>query len=435
MITKVGMYRDKRNKDHPWVVRWFGEYDPLKYKQKQYSKGFPTKHAAEEFRTSKQMELNKEGIRNEPKEILLDEFVKSFWATKNKTYRIETKKVYSNTFQQLEVFFGPDFPIRQITPELADRFIATRKRVAPQGKGYSNASRNRHLRSCKAAFKLGVQWGYIQQNPFAHIKTDKITLKRWHYLRPAEFQKILNAVDNLRWKVFYLLAYTTGGRLGELFNLTWSDIDFEKGSITIRNRPSTAQMPPFFVKDHEDRVLFIPQQALSTLVAWQMIAPESVPYILLTEQRWIIVKKKWDLCRAGKPWKWNPKTQALEWGEWENRSLVNNVLRDMRVHVRKTAIALTAPLTIHTLRKSFAQNHADNGTPSHTLKTLMGHASITTTEKFYLQQSDDNTKAAVKRYEKLLNDQTAVKMLYKPQNTILDTTNPSSENPVTQPKQ
>ena len=83
--------------------------------------------------------------------------------------------------------------------------------------------------------------------------------------------------------------------------------------------------------------------------------------------------------------------------------MVNNVLRDMRSHLRKAGITLRAPLTIHALRKSFAQNHANNGTPSVTLKMLMGHASITTTEKYYLQISDDNTLAAVKRYENLLH--------------------------------
>ncbi len=107
----------------------------------------------------------------------------------------------------------------------------------------------------------------------------------------------------------------------------------------------------------------------------------------------------------GKPWKLNPKSGDQEWGEWENRCMTNNVLRDMKAHVRKAGVKLTAPLTIHTFRKSFAQNHANTGTSCATLKSLMGHASITTTEKFYLQKSDDNTRAAVRRYEALLEKQ------------------------------
>jgi len=43
MTTKVGLYRDKRNKHRPWVVRWYGEYDPEKGKQRQYSRSFVRK--------------------------------------------------------------------------------------------------------------------------------------------------------------------------------------------------------------------------------------------------------------------------------------------------------------------------------------------------------------------------------------------------------
>ena len=89
----------------------------------------------------------------------------------------------------------------------------------------------------------------------------------------------------------------------------------------------------------------------------------------------------------------------------------------MRVHVRRAGLDLTAPLTIHTLRKSFAQNHANNGTPSATLKTLMGHVSITTTENYYMQRSDEAEQAATRRYEALLGGKTAVGMLYGGGNT------------------
>lgn len=88
--------------------------------------------------------------------------------------------------------------------------------------------------------------------------------------------------------------------------------------------------------------------------------------------------------------------------------MVNNVLRNLRVHARRAGIKPTVPLTIHSLRKSFAQNHANCGTPSITLKRLMGHASIiTTVERYYRQGSDDSTLAAVKRYESLLQEKSS----------------------------
>jgi len=65
-------------------------------------------------------------------------------------------------------------------------------------------------------------------------------------------------------------------------------------------------------------------------------------------------------------------------------------------------LKLTAPITVHTFRKSFGQNHAENGTPMHVLQQLMGHANITTTRAFYIQMGDASEQEAVARYEQLV---------------------------------
>lgn len=97
----------------------------------------------------------------------------------------------------------------------------------------------------------------------------------------------------------------------------------------------------------------------------------------------------------------------------EKRNMVNNVLRTMKTHVRKAGLELSAPMTIHTLRKSFAQNHAFSGTPMAVLKGLMGHASVRTTEQYYLRLSDESEQAAAKRYGELLAGKTCVRLAYE----------------------
>jgi len=106
--------------------------------------------------------------------------------------------------------------------------------------------------------------------------------------------------------------------------------------------------------------------------------------------------------------------------------MVNNVIRNIRLHAQKAGLKLTAPLTVHTLRKSFAQNHTDSGTPMATLKEMMGHSSIQTTQQFYLQKSSDSEAAAVKRYESLL-PQIDVKLTYGRKK---GRKGPSAENPI-----
>ncbi len=52
--------------------------------------------------------------------------------------------------------------------------------------------------------------------------------------------------------------------------------------------------------------------------------------------------------------------------------MMNNFLRNTKRALRAAGVELTAPFKLGTFRKSFAQNHADAGTPPKTLATLLG---------------------------------------------------------------
>ena len=62
---------------------------------------------------------------------------------------------------------------------------------------------------------------------------------------------------------------------------------------------------------------------------------------------------------------------------------------------------LTAPLTLATFRKSFAQNHADAGTPPRTLAKLMGHSKVETTLVYYARVTDASERAAAKTADRM----------------------------------
>jgi integrase len=82
--------------------------------------------------------------------------------------------------------------------------------------------------------------------------------------------------------------------------------------------------------------------------------------------------------------------------------MVNNVLRDAKVFLRRAGVELTAPFTLHTFRKSFAQNHADAGTPPRTLAKLLGHSNTRVTLQFYSRVTDANERAAAVAMDHLL---------------------------------
>ncbi len=130
----------------------------------------------------------------------------------------------------------------------------------------------------------------------------------------------------------------------------------------------------------------MPTWLVSMLVKLQIQSKPNNPFVFLTEDRWEIVQMKWSEVRTSK-----------NIDKWFNRDICNNLLRNFKNYCRNSGIKTdeNEKITIHCLRKSYAQNLASNNVPMATLKDLMGHSSIRCTEQYYLKSSTPNQLAAV----------------------------------------
>jgi integrase len=320
----------------------------------------------------------------------LSSFCKDWLNARKPDLRPASYELYQYAIKRLETYFGKEVCVQDVTPKDAVVFVSKQKSLARghEGKILSDWSREQIKRYCKLIFDAAVKWSLIRTNPFDALRFKKPTTKRWHRVTAAEYHAMLEAAPTLRWKVFYALAYTSGARVGELFSLTWSDIDFENSRLVIANRDGTIDMPPFYVKDHEARRIPLPKHTIDLLTEWQAKAPEGVPYILLTKERYERVKAKWQRLRKQRQ-------------PWKNRYMVNNVLRDFKRHFRWAGIKPVAKLTVHTLRKSCGQNWADH-LPMNVVKELMGHSKAETTLEYYSQVDKDHEQKAARVIQKLL---------------------------------
>ncbi len=390
--NKVGLYHYTKRK-LPWLVRWYGQIDPTIGKPKRYGKSFRTKREAEDFRSEKMQEFKKGLKRDRPEEVTLGRLYDDFLKTWNPAARESTVDLYRSTVQRLLSYFGKNCLVRSIGPREADTFLASQTHyLNDPNRELSEWTRLQIIIHCKTIFGTAVRWQWIAKNPFANVRKPKPGTKRWHRLSVSEYRRLLEATATLRWKLFYALAYTSGARFGELFNLTWADIDFERGRMNIQNREGTNKMPSFLIKDTEARFVQLPTETIDLLAQYQQESPEGVPYILLTKERYERVLKKWHKFRKeGKPWK--------------NRYMVNNVGRDFKVHAKRAGLQFDGAFTIHTFRKTCAQNWADY-LPANVVKFYLGHSNINTTNKFYSIVDESHTALTKQIMDKLLNAKT-----------------------------
>jgi integrase len=388
MVGKVGLYGEGKQ----WRVRWFGKYDPNTGKQKRYGKTFTLKKDAERFIEDRKAEF-KQGMPRDPSKVTLKEYAEQCLQdkTQNDDLRPATVQLYREILDRLYEYFGEDRLLREIDPRMTKGFLAVLKPLNPQKGKLSPWTRHRILRLCKTLFSEAVKDRIINSNPFKEIAGPKCVTSEWYYLQPDEYFKLLDATPKLNEKVLYALCYTGGLRLSEALSLRWSEVDFDKGRVSIVNQPATDILPPFEVKDTDSRTVPLPEEALNLMLQLHEQAPEKVPYVVLTRERYEKILAKWKECHeTNRPWR--------------NSYFARNVLRNFRKRLHRTEIkAGSNKLTIHTLRKVCIQNWA-NDLPMNVVKEFAGHSSIVTTQRFYSTVTDEHFDQAARAADKRLKE-------------------------------
>ncbi|WP_286902876.1 site-specific integrase [Pseudomonas sp. UBA2628] len=235
--------------------------------------------------------------------------------------------------------------------------------------GLTMASANRNVTRLRGVLSRALEWGVIETHPLARLKRLKVDKRgRVRFLSVDEevsLQKALvereqririerdsanlwreqrsieklndfreqTYVDHLRPMV--LLSLYTGMRRGEVFNLRWCDISFERKLITIDGQTS---------KSGQTRYVPISTKLFFVLEAWKsQSGDEALVFPGKDGKRMDNVKKSWmgvlELA----------KIQGFRW---------------------------------HDLRHTFASNLAMKGVPINTLRELLGHSDLTMTLQY-----------------------------------------------------
>jgi len=385
-----------------WLVRWYSDFDSKIGKAKRYSKSFVRKIDAENYKEEKEREFAS-GMTRANTSISLEIFCQKYLKAKKSALAIKSFWDYEDTVERLLKYFNSNCDVKSIRNENAASFISDLELVHPDhkrtNKQLADLTRLKILKNCKQIFKIANQWGYIIINPFADIRLKKPRKKAWYYIKPDEFKTILNSVpgirqkgkprkENIHVKAFYSIMYGCGLRSGESLNLLWEggNIDFENKRIHIVNRSAKMGIPPFYIKDIENRSVPMPNWVADILLKLKAETNGSCPFVFLTEERWARVIKRWERMQ-----------KAGEEDLWCNDLLENNTVRNFRKHCELAGIKTNNKLMIHCLRKSYACNLANSSVPIQTLQKLGGWSDIKT-----CQSTDANELKAVEALDRMM---------------------------------
>lgn len=118
-------------------------------------------------------------------------------------------------------------PLSRVTPDRIARLYARW-----QSAGKSRTALKCH-RVLSQALTLGVRWGWLAHNPCDRVDTPRYQPKRKDLWSPDELRRFLEGTHDHWLHPFWLLAVSTGARVGELLALTWSHVDLVAGAVTI----------------------------------------------------------------------------------------------------------------------------------------------------------------------------------------------------------
>ena len=351
-----------RKRPFSWAVRWFGSDG------KRYSRSFKSRKEADQFAESTQAAM-RVGKGDEPRAVTLAEFADMYIELRGDLAPM-TSIEYERTLRLLKEFLGHDQIVSKVSSLDARRFVTWYRGRMHQGRTPAPATVNKMLRECRRIFREAVACSLIRENPFQGLRQEKVGQRAWHYISPTEYRELIKASPSVRWRGMIALGYCCGLRLGEVLNLTWRDVDFERCEVRIVRKEASLDRVAWTPKDKDMRILPLPDPAISTLAELQVLDAEGQEYVFVN----------------GK----GPNS-----GQRMNR---NNLWRDFQAIREKVGLA---KCSFHDLRKSYCTNLAD-AVPLHVVQELAGHADIRTTRKHYLKVREEQIDSARRALEAVL---------------------------------
>lgn len=243
--------------------------------------------------------------------------------------------------------------LREITGGAVQRWVDKRRLDKVGDKRVSAQTVCNELNVLSAMFREAIRRELVVSNPVSRVKRPKEDNIIVRYLSTDEEKRLFENLPE-RLKPIVTVALHTGMRKGELLNLEWSDVDFEQKLVLVKNTKSKRQ-----------RYIPMNGELVDTL-------------------------------------------KDLGHGEEDIHVFVNkktgDVYKDIKKSWKTTLLAAKIQkFRFHDLRHTFASRLVQAGKSLLAVKELLGHQSVSTTQRYaHLAPSDlrEAVEALVKKVKK-----------------------------------
>tara|TARA_R100001369_G_scaffold92820_2_gene140156 strand:+ start:2412 stop:3302 length:891 start_codon:yes stop_codon:yes gene_type:complete len=262
-----------------------------------------------------------------------------------KNYSPHTITAYRNDLVEFKNYCRQQFQleeINQVSYNLIRSWI-----VSLVESGVSNRSVNRKIASLKAYYKFLLRVGILTINPLAKHKALKTSKKIEIPFSEIEMENVISQIpfeDNFegkRDKLIIELLYTTGIRRAELIGLRVKDVDYQAGTIKVLGKRNKERIIPLLEATKE---LFLEYN----LERSRLKAIGDEAYVFLSG-------------------KGNKMYETLVY------RIINKYFSLVSAKVKKSP---------HILRHTFATHLLNKGADLNSVKELLGHSSLASTQVY-----------------------------------------------------
>jgi len=220
--------------------------------------------------------------------------------------------------------------------------------------GLANRSLARHLSTLRSFFRWACREGHLEKNPARGLPSPRVPKALPRAMTLPDTEKLLAADEDEtfvpeRERALFELLYATGLRVSEAAGLDLSDVDFSARLVRVTGKGSRERIVPFGDAAGEALRAYLPSRdALRHGAAGRGSEARGVEPLFVNARG----------------------------GRLTSRSMARLLKRRLR------AAGLPEEISPHALRHTFATHLLQAGADLRAIQELLGHASLSTTQKY-----------------------------------------------------